>query len=62
MSYSEDVALVDELNSIQEGLTDWELGFVQSVSDWVMGEGRKMNATQRAKAEEILEQVEERNA
>ncbi len=54
--YDEDRKLVDELCEIDSGLNDWELGFVESVTEQVIEEGYKLTDAQRDKAEQIMEE------
>lgn len=52
---SEDAKLVDDLCAIESGLSDWEVGFVESLAKQIEV-GRKLSDKQRAKAEKILEE------
>ena len=54
-----DKELLDQLCDIEHGLTDWEVGFVDSVSRWV-DDRPYLTVTQRQKAQEILARWEER--
>ena len=53
---SEDRSLVEELCDIDEGLTPWELEFVESVAKYVEG-GGFLSDKQRGIAEKIIERL-----
>jgi hypothetical protein len=46
-----DRALVARLVAIEDGLSEWEVGFVESLSKWV--ESQPLTAPQRERAEQI---------
>lgn len=50
-----DRELVQYLCDIEEGLTDWEVRFVESISKHVLEQGESLSPTQRHKAEEIFD-------
>jgi hypothetical protein len=52
--FGEDKALVARLVAIDEGLTEWELGFVASIAARV-GAGQALTAAQRERALQIDE-------
>ncbi len=52
---SEDADLVQQLCDIESGLSDWEVGFVESVAAQVLDDGGWLSAAQREKALEILD-------
>lgn len=56
----DDRKLVQELLDIEEGLTDWEVEFAESVSRWLDTRERLTDA-QRRKVEAILARIERRN-
>lgn len=51
----EDLDRIRDLAEIEDGLNDWEMGFVDDVFHQVM-DGRPMSEAQRAKADQILEE------
>jgi hypothetical protein len=51
--WEEDRDLVEELCAIEDGLSDWEVEFVESISKWVLEEKRVLTARQRETAERI---------
>jgi hypothetical protein len=52
----EDAGLVSDLCEVDEGLSTWELDFVESLAEQ-RDAGRPMSDRQRAKATEILERL-----
>ena len=53
-----DKELIESLCGIETGLTDWEVGFVESVSKQKF----PLTPKQRSKAEKILEDLDTRGA
>lgn len=53
-----DRELVDALCEIEEGLTEWEVNFVDSITKQVIDQARTLSSKQRAKAEAILDDHE----
>lgn len=53
--YLTDQELVEELCEIDHGLSDWEVGFVDSLSRW-LDENDSLTDRQREKAEQIYEE------
>lgn len=53
-----DEELVNALCAIDNGLTGWEVDFIESIASQVEDGGECLTEAQRAKAEEILEQRE----
>jgi len=49
-----DQAIVRMLLDVEEGLSDWEVRFVESLGRWVFDEGRQLTDRQRAKVDEVL--------
>lgn len=49
--------LVEELCAIEEGLTEWEVTFVESVTASVL-KGFRLSQKQRATANRILDKIE----
>jgi len=56
LSDQDDQALVEALCAIEDGLTPWEVEFVEAVAAQVIDEGRPLSESQREKAEQILEE------
>jgi len=54
----EDRKLTQKLCGVEEGLTQWEMGFADSVDRWVES-GRRLTPAQRTKIDEILRRVSE---
>lgn len=50
-----DRELVEELNEIESGLSDWEVEFIESINDWLDNHGG-LTVDQRKKAEQILDE------
>jgi hypothetical protein len=48
-----DLASVEEANNIEEGLSDWEVEFIESLNKWLKGNDT-LTPKQRAKLESIL--------
>lgn len=57
MGYEDDKRLVDELCAIEDGLSEWEVEFTESVSRWVIDDRRLLTDKQRATVERILERL-----
>jgi hypothetical protein len=55
-TWKEDRALVDELCAIDEGLSEWEMNFADSISKQVIDGMQVLSDKQRAVAERILTQ------
>lgn len=53
-----DAELIQALTGIEDGLTEWEVGFVESISK----QKYPLTPKQRAKAEKILEDLDSRPA
>lgn len=58
MAEQTDEALVRDLLAVDDGLTDWELGFIESLAEFLFDKGRALTDRQRAKADQILRRVE----
>ena len=56
----EDHVLVTELCAVDEGLTDWEVGFAESLGRRVFDTGRGLTGKQRARAQAIMDRIDER--
>jgi hypothetical protein len=56
MSHLDDESLVQALCAIEDGLTAWEVEFVEAVSEQVIDNGRPLTDGQREKAEQIIEE------
>jgi len=54
--YELDDADVKALCEIEEGLSEWEVGFVESVHEWVVDKKRCLSDKQRARVQKILEE------
>ena len=52
-----DARLVRELCDVDEGLTQWEINFVESIAKQVIDKGRELTEKQRETARKILERV-----
>ena len=50
-----DKKLIEELCDIEEGLTEWEMDFIESIAKWHDSRGC-LTDSQHDKAEEILEE------
>lgn len=51
--------LVEELCEIDEGLNDWELGFIDDIAQRVLQFGEGLSPKMREKAEQILREKAE---
>ena len=53
-AWSDDKEIVDRLCAIEDGLSEWEVEFVDSVAKWVNDQKRMLSDKQRAICERIL--------
>lgn len=60
--FESDQDLVKALNAIDHGLSDWEVGFAESLYAWVLKDGRTLTERQRAKAEAIMAKYDGKEA
>lgn len=51
-----DGEIIEDLLSVETGLTDWEVGFVESIAE-SFDQYKSLTDLQRKKAEEILERL-----
>lgn len=54
---ADDAEIVEALCDVDEGLSEWEVEFVDSLAKWLKDRG-PLTEKQRAKAEQILSKLE----